>query len=937
MFDSTAGQAKEKVDITEEDVQKMKEAGTLVIDNGRRRPLYFDGRFLAASDLSMEQEYFISRQSSFGKALGGGVVEGLLVEEDPGDARGIQITAGHGLTRAGEMVLLAEDNQVSLTDVAESQRLNVDFGLSEIPKPPVSNRSGLFIIALRPVEYTAHPIAVYPTSVTGKPANNSSTATGEVITQDGDIVSAVAVVLIPYQDLGTTSELLLRRATAAREVFIEGKEKGLAAGVLPLAMIALEYGIIRWIDNDMVRRLVGNEHRDILGLGFAPRGLREAYFRQYEGHLRYILNTVGQFSTKRLSASDYFFALPACGPMPTSSINPDDFTQSFFPAEMEVDLSIIPDDELAPLIEESLLLPPIDLSLSGEDFESTSIMVLIPVSRTRLRALSAELSSVSRELKTAAPGQNAKKNPLESLYELTRKTYKTPSLLEGVIGEDAWRQLLTEHEILWYMRRRNISFRAEIASLPVSGSGSATPGDTVPPEEPPVTDPLESLNLPKVVMERIELLDLADDVTRLAESSNAVAKETLSEFLSMNAFRDVSDVIFYAAINDLGSASSSILRPRNSAITITGKGETISSPQKEGVTNIFGKTKSQITAEWIKKVWKRFDYENMGKGISKLEQHSEKLKGKVYLANLGKSNYVPEFDQALFAIKEPEYFQEVAEKSVEVILDKEPDQYLKVAEFIQEIIEGTKKPEKEVIVPETKEKEKPAESSDKTPVKERPIVAGDKELTLEEKKIIEAGEKKKIAPELIASDDSREKTKPKNIKDAKASNSLEQRLETLNLTNNYEKLIKIATNASVRNSLQNFLSSTLVNESQNIVLVAILDELSRAAKKANNRVSKAVMAAIDREFDHEEIGVGIARLEKLEPALLEQTDYYNVLGRSSMIPQLASLALSVEKKSELKKISSGLLELLVKESTKKLSNVQSFIRQSMKEHNVKAK
>ena len=46
-----------------------------------------------------------------------------------------------------------------------------------------------------------------------------------------------------------------------------------------------------------------------------------------------------------------------------------DFSQLFFPSQIQCDLSIIPDDELAPLIEESLLLSPVNLTVPGDELE----------------------------------------------------------------------------------------------------------------------------------------------------------------------------------------------------------------------------------------------------------------------------------------------------------------------------------------------------------------------------------------------------------------------------------------------------------------------------------------------------------------------------------------------------------------------------------------
>ena len=43
----------------------LRERGLVSEDSHRRRPRYFDGRFLAARDLTREQAYFLARQAAY--------------------------------------------------------------------------------------------------------------------------------------------------------------------------------------------------------------------------------------------------------------------------------------------------------------------------------------------------------------------------------------------------------------------------------------------------------------------------------------------------------------------------------------------------------------------------------------------------------------------------------------------------------------------------------------------------------------------------------------------------------------------------------------------------------------------------------------------------------------------------------------------------------
>ena len=474
-------------------IETMRAAGVLVIDDSRRRPRYFDGRFLTARDLTREQNYFLARQSDIGRAGGAGVVTGLGVDMTvprDRDAAALVISPGHGITASGELVLLSEELTISLENIPELDQLNVRLGLSRLPQPPQRNRTGVFIVALRPVEFTANPIASYPTSITGTRS-----------TEDSDIVEAAAVTLIPFGDSGRGQSANAQRAQLARNIFVLNQAAGTPVDALPLALVYLERNQIQWIDPFLVRREVGADHGDILGLGFAPRAVREAHMIQYNAHLEAVMTQRSAASQGlRFAASEYFQALPPAGRLPAAAINPADFTQLFFPPEVDVDLAIIPEDELIALIEESYLLPPIDLTVGGDNLESVDVIVLLPVPRTRFRELHTQLTppptppalenpAVIRPLRAAAVGMIAKRRPLEVLtgLRIARRT---------VLGLDApvdsadpvdvrWQQELNAPDLrtLWYVRRRNLAYAAAVTGEPLA---LITPP---PPEPEPEPDP----------------------------------------------------------------------------------------------------------------------------------------------------------------------------------------------------------------------------------------------------------------------------------------------------------------------------------------------------------------------------------------------------------------------------------------------------------------
>jgi hypothetical protein len=452
------------------DAAELLQKKVLVTDERRRRPLYFDGRFLAARDLTAEQNYFLTRQADIGRAGGCGVVEGLLVSRTDAAPSSLHITEGHGVTAAGEIVVVPSDLTVDVADIPQIQRLDTVFGLAESVRQPARSWSGVFVVSLRAVEYSANPIAAYPTTVNGTRS-----------VEDGDIIEAVAVTLTPYVDSSGQTELDERRSHVAYELFIKNASKGLGAGSLPIAMVAIDNGAIQWVDPWLVRREVGAEHFDILGMGFATRASREAHAQQYDHQLNDIVSErEASKGSAKFAAADYFLALPACGPMPSAAIDGSDFSQVYFPAAVDVDLSIIPDDELEAVLEESLLLPPIDLTLSADDISSTSVLVLIPVPRQNLHSLILRLETVQRQLKAAAPGMVAMRSPLETLMSLKTRLAQ-PTLVVTSQADAAWRSLLSSTKTLWYTRRRNLAYSAAMAGAAVTSTvtGSVAQRETI--------------------------------------------------------------------------------------------------------------------------------------------------------------------------------------------------------------------------------------------------------------------------------------------------------------------------------------------------------------------------------------------------------------------------------------------------------------------------
>lgn len=471
--------------------------GEIVITPGRTRPLYFDGRFLTAADLTADQEYVRNRLADLGRALGFGVVSGLRVSPAVMNAQpGVNITPGHGITPSGELVALAPPGPhfVAFNDLDVQQRVELQLGLRSAPRVTTTTqrlRTGLFVLALRPVEYSANPVASYPTTLDGVRS-----------VRDGDTIEAVAITLVPYTDRSPASATpAQRRAQVAREVFFERSRDTTLQDALPLAVLQFEAGRLVWLDEQLARREVGTESGLAVTLNPRPRAVLEAWFAQYRDQLADVAAS-GPFL-----ASQVFSALPPVGPVPAASIDWEQgfeagLRQSFFPPAADVEFSFVAEDELPVLVSEGLGLPPIDLRASEDALDHLALVVLAPVPRAQLEDIRRNLDSARRPIRLATPTRTALRSPLASLVQLGG--LRAPLLVRpaGPIGlpvalppltppaqtlDAAWKRAFeaalavaqqNHGGMFFYMRRRQLPYSSEVSGYTLRLSGTADQLDT---------------------------------------------------------------------------------------------------------------------------------------------------------------------------------------------------------------------------------------------------------------------------------------------------------------------------------------------------------------------------------------------------------------------------------------------------------------------------
>jgi hypothetical protein len=446
-----------RIRLRPDDYVRFRDAGVLVTDAQRSLPLPFDGRFFTASDWIREQSYFLRRQADFGRSVGSGVGAGLEVTLGEA-ATALTIAPGHGITPAGELVLLPEEVTVDVGDIARMLSLSQLLGLSGTPRHPARTRSGLFVLALRPVEFTANPVASYPRSL-DDPRR----------LEHGDIVEGVVVTLVPFPDPGSALEGERRRGRVARAVFLDRNGDVGVPEALPLAMVAMRRGAIDWVDPYLVRRELGTDREDVLGFGRSRRAARVAHVHQYHDHLDQILREQGTQAAP-FAAAAHFDALPAAGRLPSSAVDLQTLTQTYFPATVDVRMTIVPADELSVLVEEALRLPPIDLTGGLENapgseltaledaLDRLSVLVLLPVS-THFGSVRESLPSVHvRALSSAVTGI-ARRRPgalLEEAFggKLIPFVHQPASALKVAAELVPWQKALAATDEIWYVRCR---------------------------------------------------------------------------------------------------------------------------------------------------------------------------------------------------------------------------------------------------------------------------------------------------------------------------------------------------------------------------------------------------------------------------------------------------------------------------------------------------
>jgi hypothetical protein len=395
------------------------------------------------------------------------------------------------------------------------------------------------------------------------------------------------------------------------------------------------------------------------GLGLR-RSEREAFVRQYLEHLEVILAELGATPARPFAAADHFQALPPFGVLPADAlrIEADELVQSFFPPQLGVELTLVPDDELAALADEALNLDPIDLTASAEALEDVQVLVFLPVPRADISELSSELEGkLSRSPRPNVTRPIARLPAIALLGELRRRHRElvTRPVSADLLPWHTRLELLREAGgRLYYARRRRFSEPAFAASR----------FQTLPPDSP---EPTETMSDP--VRQRLIAageLDPAgveprtthalDFLLRVTDGSVLRAVEAL---LGMPAFATLRQVgganvdlslMTSAAVEELAHRT----RVRLDDLVVSDAARASVVGTDSGVLAPFGSAPQRVRAlslDDVSRTRRRYEDPRRGDGLAELIRLEPSLASAAVRELVARSLRVPELDGTVASLE----------------------------------------------------------------------------------------------------------------------------------------------------------------------------------------------------------------------------------------------------------------------------------------------
>ena len=257
----------------------------------------------------------------------------------------------------------------------------------------------------------------------------------------------------------------------ARQIFVAGNPTVLSDSLLPLAVVSLQRGAINWVDPYLVRRDSGPQYSGVR-FGLTDPAAQQAYLMQYNAQLQSVVATRQSSGlVANFAATDYFQSLPSAGPFPLDGIGTSDFSQLFFPPQMDVRLSIIPTDEFPALVKDSMSLPPIDLTLPASAYSNLAVFALDSRAAQQVGRFEKLVAGYAAESHVAASDRQSFAYPVAEAVSRQCEIHAAPP-----IANSAWATAIGSQKYGFYVRRRSDpTFVAFITPLNLTVTSSANP------------------------------------------------------------------------------------------------------------------------------------------------------------------------------------------------------------------------------------------------------------------------------------------------------------------------------------------------------------------------------------------------------------------------------------------------------------------------------
>ena len=319
------------------------------IDPRLTRSFYFDSRLLTAEDLTRDQLYVDGRLREIGQTLGYGILRGLQLTYDNLNGL-ISVAPGLAVTAAGRVLELEKTLTIDLGERADIVELN-DGNNRRFDR-------GLYAIIIKYSEVGTDIAEVFPTDLGDKRGFQYD------VISEGVQLSLLRLTLpLPQVDPLQLRANLMHRLHGDNSVGGLIPEDSVALGV-----IAVSNDRPQWLDTELLRQP--------LRPSAAPGDLQADLHRRYQHLFNDIMaNRLAGSLSGDFAATDYFRLLPPVGSLPKDSLDPVAGRQGFFPENFNVWIAPLRLADVELIRKESLLLPPIDLSLQ----EPMDIVVLTPL------------------------------------------------------------------------------------------------------------------------------------------------------------------------------------------------------------------------------------------------------------------------------------------------------------------------------------------------------------------------------------------------------------------------------------------------------------------------------------------------------------------------------------------------------------------------------